>query len=82
MDRRGFKGFIDLKRQYWVEQALSGNNADPVVLAIWAHLLRVKESDKKKVALLLDLEKRARAGENVLLQYPQFRLLPIDEKPH
>ena len=82
INRNGFKGYIDPKAAALVAQALSGDNANPVVLAIWAQLLRVPEWDKARLALLLDLEKRARAGENVLLEYPKFRLLPIDEKPY
>lgn len=79
MDRRGFKGYIDTKRQYWVAQALKGDNANPIVLQIQAQLLRVSENDHETLALLLDLEKRARNGENVLEEYPKFRIVPIDE---
>lgn len=50
-------------------------------LTIQANLLRVKDTNSKKIQLLIELYYRASRGEDVLREYPQLRLFPIDSKP-
>jgi len=80
-DRRGFKGLINTEDQRIVEKAfaVSGVDSDKVVETIRIQLLRVKEERVEEVALLRELEKRAMQGENVLLEYPKYRLINADE---
>lgn len=82
MDRRGFKGLINTTDQRIVEKAfaVSGVDSDKVVETIRIQLLRVSERRPEEVALLRELEKRAMLGENVLLEYPKYRLVGIDER--
>lgn len=82
IDRRAPHYTANTKFQQQVEEAfrIAGPDGDIVVATIRAQLNRVDENKKEEVALLYDLERRARLGENVLLSYPQYRLTAIDRR--
>lgn len=74
---------VDALRQKILRRVFSnyGGAATQQALTIQAHLLRVKDTNKKMVNFLTELYYRAIRGEDVLRLYPQLRLLPIDAKP-
>jgi hypothetical protein len=82
IDRRAPHYTANTKQQLQVEEAyrIAGPDGDKVVEIIRAQLNRVDERKKEEIALLYELERRARLGENVLLSYPQYRLTAIDRR--
>jgi len=83
IDRRGFKGLVNTKQQQQIEEAYrkAGPDGSRVVQIIREQLNRADERNENLIKLLRELEKRAMKGENVFLEYPEFRRLDIRDLP-
>lgn len=74
--RRGFKGLEDTKREEVLVKTFRnyGGVVIQQALMIQAQLLRVNEKNKEEIELLEQLLIRAIRGEDVLREYPKYRI--------
>lgn len=84
MNRRGLKVPLDTERLRILQKVFRdyGGAATQQALTIRGQLLRVQDTDTETIALLTELYQRAVNGEDVLREYPELRLFPIDSKPY